>query len=618
MKKTSIYFIMYFCSLATLQGQIEQQNFPGSKEINNKRATFNLEELKVRWKKAALENCPGVPCVTNSVPGEVTNVVVTDGLEEGEVIVTFTPPLSDGGSPITEYEVEATEESAGVNSPTISSYSLKSVLVENITITSNDIPLTLAENTNEPVSGFVVSSIIRAKGSKSPITVKGLKVGVSYIFRVIAKNIFGSSPPPPNNKSNKITPKVFTCAAGIASSTPTLIKNTPLTNITHTTIKATGIGNATGLPQGVTAAWSGNMITIKGTPSETGVFNYVIPLSGTLCNAISAKGTITVEAACEVGKPSLNPSLTENTPLKPLITIETTGALGIGSATGLPDGVTAAWSGNIITISGTPLNKGVFSYTIPVTGSICNNVNATGTITVTPFVCGATSITDIDNNPYKTVLIGTQCWTAENLRTRKYNDGTNIFFDNTGGVAGNGGFPKPWSSSSRGAHTIYAHDSTASTGNLAIYGYLYNWFAVKGIASKGSTDYKNICPKGWHIPSDSDWSKLLKLMDSGADTSATAPIRSATAGRKMKSTGTDYWSLQSLGTDNSSGFSALPGGYRESGASFSNIRINALFWSSNEKDSNFAWYYVLYSDNGDVYRSANNKLFGGSVRCLRD
>jgi hypothetical protein len=168
--------------LPTLQGQIEQLSFLGSKEINNKRAPFNLEEIKVRWKKAALENCPGVPCVTNTVPGEVTNVVVTEGLEEGEVIVTFTPPLSDGGSPITEYEVEATEESAGVNSPTISSYSLKSVLVENITITSNDIPLTFAENTNEPVSGFVVSSIIRAKGSKSPITLKGLKVGVSYIL----------------------------------------------------------------------------------------------------------------------------------------------------------------------------------------------------------------------------------------------------------------------------------------------------------------------------------------------------------------------------------------------------------------------------------------------------
>ena len=171
-------------------------------------ALFNLEEIKVRWKKAALENCQGVPCSTLSVPGDVRDVVVTDGLEEGEVIVTFSPPLSDGGGPIIEYEVEVTEEVPAVNSPTISSYSPKNILIENITITSNDIPLTMAEDTNEPVSGFVVASIIKTKGLKSPITVKGLKINVSYIFKVFAKNLIGSSPSS-SVKTQKFTLKVF-------------------------------------------------------------------------------------------------------------------------------------------------------------------------------------------------------------------------------------------------------------------------------------------------------------------------------------------------------------------------------------------------------------------------
>ena len=96
MKKTSIYFIMYFCSLANLQGQIEQQNFPGSKEINTKRSPFNMEELKVRWKKAALENCPGVPCPSLSAPGPCSSIVATPS-GPSSASISFVPPTSDGG-----------------------------------------------------------------------------------------------------------------------------------------------------------------------------------------------------------------------------------------------------------------------------------------------------------------------------------------------------------------------------------------------------------------------------------------------------------------------------------------------------------------------------------------
>ena len=138
---------------------------------------------------------------------------------------------------------------------------------------------------------------------------------------------------------------------------------------------------ANGLPTGVSAHWAANTITISGTPTAAGTFNYIIPLTGG-CGAVNATGTITVTAANTAGAASSTPTLCINTALT-TITHTTTGATGIGAATGLPAGVTAAWASNTITISGTPTASGTFNYSIPLTGG-CGTVNATGTITVTP------------------------------------------------------------------------------------------------------------------------------------------------------------------------------------------------------------------------------------------
>ena len=178
---------------------------------------------------------------------------------------------------------------------------------------------------------------------------------------------------------------------GAASATPTLCISTPLTAITHATTLATGIGAATGLPAGVTAAFAANTITISGTPTAAGVFNYSIPLTGG-CGTVNATGTITVTANMTVGAASATPTLCISTPLT-AITHATTLATGIGAATGLPAGVTAAFAANTITISGTPTAAGVFNYSIPLTGG-CGTVNATGTITVTAnMTVGAASAT---------------------------------------------------------------------------------------------------------------------------------------------------------------------------------------------------------------------------------
>jgi gliding motility-associated-like protein len=182
--------------------------------------------------------------------------------------------------------------------------------------------------------------------------------------------------------------------AALPSSSPTVCVNTLMSSITIATTGATGIDLvlATGIPAGVTASFTGNAtsgtITLIGTPTTAvgSPFSYSIPLTGG-CGTVSATGAITVTPINTAAGPSSSPTVCENT-LMSSITIATTGATGISNdgvsgANGLPAGVSATWSANTITISGTPTTAvgSPFSYSIPLTGG-CGTVSATGTITV--------------------------------------------------------------------------------------------------------------------------------------------------------------------------------------------------------------------------------------------
>ena len=197
------------------------------------------------------------------------------------------------------------------------------------------------------------------------------------------------------------------------------------------------------------------------------------------------------------------------------------------------------------------------------------------------FTCGTSIVSDIDGNGYNIVTIGTQCWTKENLRVITYNDGTAIPLNNT---YTSGTVSTIWQGLTTGAYTIYGNE-TRSGANATNYGLLYNWYASKGIATTGSTTYKNICPTGYHVPTDSDWNKLVKFIDSGADTSSTSGTKSTTAGDKLKKN--DALWTANTGTDDY-GFSALPGGYRNNVGSFNSIRSIAFFWSATEDFANLA------------------------------
>jgi uncharacterized protein (TIGR02145 family) len=558
MKKSvflSVYLFIYLS--ISVNGQVINSQVTDEKTGIKRNAFYNLEEIKVRWKKAALENCPGVPCLSLSAPGPCSSIVATP-TGPSSASVSFVPPTSDGGSPITGYIVTATSTPSA------------------------------------PAKRKTTAAIITVSGTSSPIVVTGLVFGVNYIFTVFATNAVG--PSPGTVTPTTVTPCVLNTVS-TGSSSPTLAVNTTLTNITHSTTLATGIGTSTGLPSGVTASWSANVITISGTPTATGSFSYEIPLTGG-CGSVKATGSITVGGtpACAAAAASTTPTLPVNTVLTN-ITHGTTSATGIGSASGLPTGVSAAWSGNVITISGTPTVTGTFNYTIPLTGTSCSSVNATGTITVTApsFTCGTSTISDIDGNSYNTVLIGTQCWTKENLRVTKYNDGTDIPEITSTGT---------WNTTIvTGARTVY-NDLPA---NLTTYGYLYNWYAA--------TDSRKICPTGYHLPTDSDWNKLVKFIDSRADTSSTSSTQSPTAGTLMKKD-TALWTTNT-GT-NTSGFSALPGGFRGTAGNLQKISDEAYFWSASLDSGSNAWRRYLKYNFGDVYRDSSSKVRGHSVRCLRD
>ena len=249
----------------------------------------------------------------------------------------------------------------------------------------------------------------------------------------------------------------------------------------------------------------------------------------------------------------------------------------------------------------------------------CTSVPCEVTLPAPSFTCGTSTVTDFDGNVYETVaIVGTgvtQCWTKTNLKVTKYNDGTSIP-DLTTSTS------NPWAPPASGARTEYV--AFGVTGYVGTFGYLYNWYAV--------TDSRKLCPAGWHVPTDADWNKLVISLHSGttvADTSSTSSIQSITAGTVMKSQVTNSsvgsglgWNPGSPGT-NTSGFSALPGGFRYSNGftGSDDIRYFAYFWSATEYGGSDAWSRILDYTDGSVKRDRphlNSKSVGASVRCLRD
>jgi uncharacterized protein (TIGR02145 family) len=211
---------------------------------------------------------------------------------------------------------------------------------------------------------------------------------------------------------------------------------------------------------------------------------------------------------------------------------------------------------------------------------------------------------------YPTVVLGNgQEWMAQNLNTTQYNDGTPIPIVSDNQQWMNNGI---FSSNPQPMMCWYNNDQATYAANT--FGALYNWYAVNPSANGN----RNVCPVGWHVPSDEELNVLIGYLDPSFITDANG-VQSNTAGGKMKSTGTQYWLAPNTDASNESGFSGLPGGLRGWDFQYFNeIGINGHWWSSTEVDEYQVWSRTINCNYGFAYRNLSGKTYAFSVRCLRD
>ena len=335
--------------------------------------------------------------------------------------------------------------------------------------------------------------------------------------------------------------------------------------------------------------WANGTYFIKCETDPTGGVNYTISGTSQLLSvpyamyAATAGNSFSGNYNDLTNKPSLFDGTWTNLTGKPT----TIAGYGITDAVNLS---------GVQTISGNKTFSGTVSVNKPVTNSnaankayvdsliilVMNSFAKSGEVFTSPTTG---TVKDADGRANRIVKIGSQWWTAENLRVTHYRDGTYIpnVTDNT-----------TWNGLASGARCYYTNDSVTYATN---YGALYNWFTI--------VDSRNLCPAGWHVPSDVEWATLATYL--GGNT---------VAGGKMKETGTTHWN-SSNSASNESGFTALGGGYR-TGPSYSGIGLYGDYWTSTASSSSNAWYIGLLYNYLTFGTSNFTKTLGATVRCVRD
>jgi uncharacterized protein (TIGR02145 family) len=303
--------------------------------------------------------------------------------------------------------------------------------------------------------------------------------------------------------------------------------------------------------------------------------------------------------------------------------ITQTSATGGGNVTN--DGITrvkargVCWNitGNpSISNSKTTNGNGTGSFTSNLTGLTAGTTyyvrayatNSLGTaygnqVSFTTLANGGNTVTDVDGNVYPVISIGTQIWMAENLKTTKYRDGVAIpnIVDDSG-----------WAGLTTGAYSWYNNDEATYKNK---YGGLYNWYAV--------VDSHNLCPVGWHVPTNADWSALeTYLITNGYNFDGSISLNKIA--KSVAST--SNWISSAIkgspgkdpSTNNSSGFNGLPAGGRAYNGSPIANGYYGLWWSSTTYSATDGMGRMLYNEDIDFYGSYFNKLNGFSVRCIKD
>ena len=217
----------------------------------------------------------------------------------------------------------------------------------------------------------------------------------------------------------------------------------------------------------------------------------------------------------------------------------------------------------------------------------------------TSFVCGIDSVIDIEGNAYGTVQIGNQCWMRDNLRTTTYANGASIAYG-----------------TSTSTTEAYYYNYTSN-------GMLYNWMAVMGgdaSATSNPSGVRGVCPGGWHVPSDAEWTQLTNYVNNqseylcGNQSNRIAKALATTTGWNSSTTTCAVGNTQE--NNNATGFSVFPAGYYHGSNNY--IGSFAAFWSATEYSSSKSYYRDLEYNKANVIAGNVDKYFALSVRCLRD
>lgn len=195
-------------------------------------------------------------------------------------------------------------------------------------------------------------------------------------------------------------------------------------------------------------------------------------------------------------------------------------------------------------------------------------------------------VSDKEGNNYRTVVLDNKTWMAENLRVTKYKNGESIETTN------------PNQDISKVSEPKYYWSYKGKDSLSKIYGNLYTWYVIQ--------DPRGVCPEGFHVPSDQEWISLINSLDGNIE-----------AGAKLKETDFVHWFKPNANATNESGFTALPGGYRDNDGKYYVLGFRGYWWSSKKNYVVMAWNSGLIYNNDILERLDFLKKNGLSVRCVK-
>jgi uncharacterized protein (TIGR02145 family) len=505
--------------------------------------------------QAILKMIDGVPTWAGGYTVPDAPTIGTATAGAGQATITYDVPGSNGGATITSYT--ATSFPGGITG-TVTQATSGTITVMGLTPrTEYTFTVTATNAAGNSVASAVSNAVV------TPFTVPDAPIIGTAIAGAGRATITYDAPG--SNGGAAITSYTAT------SSSPDGIAGT-ITQATSGTITVLGLTNGTAYTFTVTATNAvGNSVA---SAVSNAVTPFTIPDAPTIGTATAGGGQATIT----YGAPGSNGGA----------------AITIYTATSSPDGITGtitqATSGTITVLGLTPGTA--YTFTLTATNAAGISLASTASNSVTP---------DLPS-----VTIGNQIWTSKNLDVSTYRDGTAI-----PKVVGDA----TWYTLTTGAYCYYKNDSATYA---AIYGKLYNWYAVAGIHDNDpNTANKTLAPEGWHLPTNWEWTTLTDHLELFG-TSPSNGGRRDDAGGQMKESGLAHWVSPNTGATNESGFAGLPGGFRSVSGSSYYIGLEGYWWSSTEYDTSDARYLNLHFSTDDVDRDFYDKGSGFSVRCLRD